>query len=57
MMNPTNHRKIKAFKKNKNTRNKTEGPTSKKTNEPLKRVDHKGNIKFQNPLSCEKHIK
>ncbi len=30
-----------------------EGPTSKKTNEPPKRVDHKGNIKFQNPLQSQ----
>jgi len=29
-----------------NTKNKMEGPTSKKTKEPLKRVNHKGNIKF-----------
>jgi hypothetical protein len=28
------------------TRNKMEGPTSKKTNEPPKRANHKGNIKF-----------
>jgi hypothetical protein len=27
-----------------------EGPTSKKTKEPPKRVNHKGNIKFPNPL-------
>jgi len=27
-----------------------EGPTSKKTNEPPKRANHKGNIKFPNPL-------
>jgi hypothetical protein len=33
-----------------NTRNKTEGPTSKKTKEPPKRPHHKGNIKFLNPL-------
>ncbi len=26
------------------------GPTSKKTKELLKRVNHKGNIKFPNPL-------
>jgi hypothetical protein len=25
------------------------GPTSKKTKEPFKKVNHKGNIKFQNP--------
>jgi hypothetical protein len=33
-----------------NKRNKMEGPTSKKTKEPHKRVNHKGNIKFLNPL-------
>jgi hypothetical protein len=34
-----------------------EGPTSKKTNEPTKRANHKGNIKVLNPLqSHEKHI-
>jgi hypothetical protein len=27
-----------------------EGPMSKKTKEPPKRVNHKGNIKFLNPL-------
>jgi hypothetical protein len=27
-----------------------EGPTSKKMNEPPKIADHKGNIKFLNPL-------
>jgi hypothetical protein len=27
-----------------------EGPTSKKTNEPPKRADHKRNIKFPNPF-------
>jgi hypothetical protein len=27
-----------------------EGPTSKKTKEPPKRANHKGNIKFPNPL-------
>jgi len=33
-----------------NTRNKMEGPTSKKTKEPPKRANHKVNIKFSNPL-------
>ncbi len=28
---------------------KWKGPMSKKTKEPLKRVNHKGNIKFSNP--------
>jgi hypothetical protein len=27
-----------------------EGPTSKKTNEPPKRANQKGNIKFSNPF-------
>jgi len=27
-----------------------EGPTSKKINEPPKKANHKGNIKFLNPL-------
>jgi len=27
-----------------------EGPMSKKTNEPPKKVNHKGNIKFLNPF-------
>ncbi len=36
-----------------NTRNKMEGSTSKKTKESPKRANHKGNIKFWNPLlSC-----
>jgi hypothetical protein len=33
-----------------NTRNKMERPTSTKTKEPPKRVNHKGNIKFPDPL-------
>ncbi len=32
------------------TRNKMKGPTSKKTKEPPKRVNLKGNIKFSNSL-------
>ncbi len=32
------------------TRNKMEGPIPKKANEPPKRVNHNGNIKFPNPL-------
>jgi hypothetical protein len=37
-----------------NTRNKMEGPTSKKTKELPKRANHKGDIKFLNPfLSLE----
>jgi hypothetical protein len=30
-----------------------EGPTSRKTNEPPKRADHKENIKFLNPLQSQ----
>jgi hypothetical protein len=37
-------------KKGGNTRNKMEGPMSKKTKEAPKRVNHKGNIKCPNPL-------
>jgi hypothetical protein len=37
-------------KKKGNTRNKMEGPMSKKTKEPSKRANHKGNIKFPNPF-------
>ncbi len=33
-----------------NTRNKMKAPMSKKTKEPPKRANHKGNIKFTNPL-------
>ncbi len=33
-----------------NKRNKMEGPTSKKTKEPPRRANNKGNIKFLNPL-------
>jgi hypothetical protein len=32
-----------------NTKNKMEGPTSKKTKESPKKANHKGNIKFLNP--------
>jgi hypothetical protein len=33
-----------------NTRIKMQGPTCKKTKEPPNRPNHKGNIKFLNPL-------
>jgi hypothetical protein len=33
-----------------NARNKMEGPVSKKTKEPPRRANHKGNIKLPNPL-------
>jgi len=42
--------KIQSTQKRRNTRNKMEGSTSKKTKEPPKKVNHKGNIKFLNPL-------
>jgi hypothetical protein len=36
-----------------------EGPTSKKTKDPPKTVNHKGNIKFMNPLKSQEayHIR
>jgi hypothetical protein len=40
-----------------NTSNKMEGPMSKKTKEPAKRVSHKGNIKFPNPLPLQESYK
>jgi hypothetical protein len=43
--------------KRENTRNKMEGPTSKKTKELTKKENHKGNIKFPSPSCPEKHIK
>jgi hypothetical protein len=36
--------------KEENTKNKMEEPLSKKTKEPPKRANHKGNIKFTNSL-------
>jgi hypothetical protein len=38
------------------TRNRMEGPTMKKTKEPSKMVNHKGNIKFLNPLLSVRSI-
>jgi hypothetical protein len=38
------------------TRNKMEGPMSKKTNEPPKRANHNGNIKFMKPSPFAKNI-
>jgi hypothetical protein len=35
-------------------RNKMEGPTSKKINEPPKRTNQKGNVKFVNPFFSQK---
>jgi hypothetical protein len=43
-------KKTKAPKKRAKTKNKMEGPMSKKTKETPKRVNHEGNIKFPNPL-------
>jgi hypothetical protein len=37
-------------KKGGSTKNKMEGPKSKKTKEPSKKGNHQGNIKFPNPL-------
>ncbi len=55
--NPTPHTLTKAHPKPPSspspqgkTRNKMEGPTSKKTNEPPEKENHKGNIKLLNPL-------
>jgi hypothetical protein len=39
------------------TRNKMEKPMSKNANEPPKRMNHKGNIKFPNPFLSQKNIK
>jgi hypothetical protein len=36
-----------------NTKNKKEGPMSKKTKESTKKVNHKGNIKFPNSLPLQ----
>jgi hypothetical protein len=36
-----------------NTKNKMEGPMSKKTKESPKRVNYKGNVKFLNPLGSQ----
>jgi hypothetical protein len=43
-------KKNQSIKKRGNTRNKMKGPMSKKTNEPPKRANHKGSIKFPNLL-------
>jgi hypothetical protein len=42
--------KNQSTQKRRNTRNKMERSTSKKTKEPPKKVNHKRNIKFLNPL-------
>jgi hypothetical protein len=33
-----------------------QGPTSKKTNEPPKRANHKGSVKFPNPPPVARNI-
>jgi hypothetical protein len=48
MMKPCQSKINQSTQKRVNTRNKMEGPTSKKTKEPPKRANHKGNIKFLN---------
>jgi hypothetical protein len=50
MMKPYQSYKTKAPKKRENTKNKMEGCMPKKTKEPPKKVNHKENIKFPNPL-------
>jgi hypothetical protein len=45
-------KKPKHSKKGK-TRNKMVGPTSKNVNEPPKKADHKGNIKFPNLVQLQ----
>jgi len=52
--NLVNHKKIWNTQKRGRPRNKMKRPMSKKTNEPPKRVDHKGSIKFPNPLWLRK---
>jgi hypothetical protein len=47
-------KKPKHPKKKRNKMNKMEGPMSKKTKEPPKKVNHKGNIKFSNPFLSRK---
>jgi hypothetical protein len=52
MMKPCQSNKNQSTHKRGNTRNKMEGPMSKKTNEPPKMADHKGTSSSQsgNPL-------
>jgi len=49
-MKPCQSKINQSTRKKVNTRNKMEGLTSKKTKEPPKRANDKGNIKFPNPL-------
>jgi hypothetical protein len=50
MMKPCQSYINQSIQKRGNTRDKREGPMSQKTKEPPKRENHKGNIKFPNPL-------
>jgi hypothetical protein len=53
LMKPCQSNINQSTQKRGNTRNKREGPTSKKTKESPKRANHKGNFKFPTPLqSC-----
>jgi hypothetical protein len=53
--NPTNHKLMKALqKKRENKEQKWKDPCFKKTNEPPKRANHKGNIKIPNPFMSPK---
>ncbi len=48
--NPANQKKNQSTQKGGNTRYFLKGPISKKLKKSPKRVNHKGNIKFSNPL-------
>jgi hypothetical protein len=50
-------KKNQSTQKRGNTKNKMKGPMSKKTNEPPKKANHKGNIKFPNLIWSRKNIK
>jgi hypothetical protein len=50
MMKPWHSLINQSTQKRGETRNRMEGPMSKKTKEPPKRVNHKGKFKFLNPL-------
>jgi hypothetical protein len=49
-MKPCQSKINRSTQKGRNTRNKVEGPMSKKLKKSPKRVTHKGNIKFSNAL-------
>ncbi len=55
-MKPCQSTKNQSTQKRGNTRNKMEGPRSKKTKEPPKRANHKPNIKFRNPPPVARSI-